>query len=75
MTVMPRKQYTDEFNAQIIKLAEHGRSVSELAREFDLNTSMIYTWRRKASQHPQLVASLIEKWEAWADMTGVPYKK
>ena len=54
MTVNPRRQYTDEFKAQIIELADHGKPVSELAREFDLNTSLIHTWRRKASQHPQL---------------------
>ena len=39
MTVQPRRQYTDEFKAQIVELANHGRPVSELAREFDLNTS------------------------------------
>lgn len=54
MTVKPRKQYTDEFKAQIVELAEHGRPVSELAREFDLNSSLIHTWRRKASQPPQV---------------------
>ena len=54
MTVKPRKQYTDEFKAQIIELADLGRPVSELAREFDLNTSLIHTWRRKASQQPQI---------------------
>ena len=54
MTVQPRRQYTDEFKAQIVELANHGRPVSELAREFDLNTSLIHTWRRKASQQPQI---------------------
>lgn len=54
MTVKPRKQYTDEFKAQIIELADLGRPVSELAREFDLNSSLIHTWRRKASQQPQI---------------------
>ena len=54
MIVKPRKQYTEEFKAQIVELANHGKSVTELAREFDLNTSLIHTWRRKASQQPQL---------------------
>jgi transposase len=54
MTVKPRRQYTAEFKAQIVELADHGRPVSELAREFDLNTSLIHTWRRKASQQPQV---------------------
>jgi transposase len=52
--VKPRRQYTEEFKAQIVELANHGKPVSELAREFDLNTSLIHTWRRKASQHPQV---------------------
>lgn len=54
MTVNTRKQYTPEFKAQIIELADHGRPVSALAREFELNTSLIHAWRRKASQQPQL---------------------
>ena len=54
MTVKPRRQYTDEFKAQIVELALHGRPVTELAREFDLNTSLIHTWKRNASQKPQI---------------------
>lgn len=54
MTVKPRKQYTDEFKAQIVELAALGRPVSELSREFEVNSSLIQTWRRKASQQPQL---------------------
>lgn len=54
MTVKPRRQFADEFKAQIVELADHGRPVSELAKEFDLNTSLIHTWRRKASKQPQL---------------------
>ena len=53
MEAMPRRQFTDEFKAQVVELAEHGRPVSELAKEFDLSASLIHTWRRKASQQPQ----------------------
>ena len=53
MTV-PRKQYTAEFKAQIIELADLGRPVSELAQEFGVSAGLIHTWRRKASQHPQV---------------------
>ena len=53
MTVKPRRHYTDEFKAQIIELADHGRPVTQLAREFELNTSLIQTLRSKASQQPQ----------------------
>lgn len=54
MTVKPRRQFTDEFKAQLVELANGGRPVSELAEEFDLNASLIHTWRRKASKQPQL---------------------
>lgn len=54
MTVKPRRQYTAQFKAQIVELANQGRPVSELAREFELNPSSIHTWRRKAAQSPQV---------------------
>ena len=54
MTVKPRRQYTDEFKAQIVELANHGKPVPALAKEFDLDASCIYSWRRKASQQPQI---------------------
>lgn len=54
MTVQPRKRYTAEFKAQILELADHGRPVSELSQEFELNANLIHTWRRKASQQSQL---------------------
>lgn len=51
---VPRKQYTAEFKAQIIELADLGKPVSELAQEFGVSAGLIHTWRRKASQRPQL---------------------
>ena len=54
MIVQSRKQYTDEFKAQILELADHGRPVSELSQEFGVSAGLIHTWRRKASQQPQL---------------------
>lgn len=56
MTVTSRKQYTAEFKAQILELADLGRPVSELAQEFGVSSGLIHTWRRKAkaSTHPQL---------------------
>jgi transposase len=52
MTV-PRKTYTDEFKAQLVELADHGRPVSELADEFEVSAGLIHTWRRKAKASPQ----------------------
>ena len=54
MTVKPRRRFTDEFKAQIVELANHGRPVPELVKEFDVDASCIYAWRRKASQQPQV---------------------
>ena len=54
MIVQSRKQYTDEFKAQILELADHGRPVSELSQEFEVSAGLIHTWRRKASKQPQL---------------------
>ena len=54
MNVQSRKQYTAEFKEQIIKLAERGKAVSELAEEFGISAGLIHTWRRKATRAPQL---------------------
>ena len=54
MTVQSRKHYSPDFKAQIRELADHGRPVSELAEEFGVSAGLIHTWRRKASQQPQL---------------------
>ena len=43
-----RKRYTNEFKAQVVELANAGRSVKELAEEFELNPGQIHTWRRNA---------------------------
>ena len=53
MIVQQRKQYTAEFKAQIIELADHGRPVSELSQEFGVSAGLIHTWRRKAKAPPQ----------------------
>ena len=44
-----RKRYTPEFKAQVVELANAGRSVTELAKDFDLNAGLIHTWKRNAS--------------------------
>jgi transposase len=54
MIVQSRKQYTAEFKAQILELADHGRPVSELSQEFEVSAGLIHTWRRKASKQPQI---------------------
>jgi transposase len=46
--VMPRKQYPVEFREQIVELAQNGRSVASLAREFGPTESTIATWVKQA---------------------------
>ena len=49
---MPRSRppYPPEFRAQIIALARTGRSVPELAREFEPSEQTIYAWLKQADR-------------------------
>lgn len=49
---MPRSRppYPPEFRAQIIALARAGRSVPELAREFEPSEQTIYAWLKQAGR-------------------------
>src|SRR5690625_1845602 len=38
--------YSEEFKLTIVKLAESGRPVAELSREYDVGKSTINYWRR-----------------------------
>ena len=50
---MPRTRpaYPPEFRAQIVALARAGRSVEDLAREFEPSGHTIRTWVRAADRH------------------------
>ena len=57
-----RKRYTDEFKAQIVELANAGRSVSELSHEFEVHAGLIRTWRHNAKaspKHPQVRSGVL----------------
>ena len=49
---MPRTRnpYSPEFRAQIVELARSGRSVAELAREFEPSDQTIYNWIKQAER-------------------------
>lgn len=49
---MPRNRppYPTEFKAQIIALARAGRSVPDLAREFEPTEQTIYAWLKQADR-------------------------
>lgn len=54
MKVKARKRYTSEFKAQVLELLQLGKSVPEVAQDFDLSSDLVYRWRRTQSQLPQL---------------------
>lgn len=38
------KRYTDEFKQQIVKLANNGKSVKEIAKEYNIARSTVNKW-------------------------------
>ncbi len=44
MSTIKRKQYTAEFKEQVLELIAAGKPVPEIARDFEMSTSMIYRW-------------------------------
>lgn len=43
-TISTRKHYTTEFKEQILELIAAGKPIPEVAREFEISTSMLYRW-------------------------------
>ena len=39
-----RRRFTAEYKAEIVRLVQEGRSVSEVAREHDLSRQVVYEW-------------------------------
>lgn len=42
MTKRTRRKFTDEFETQIVKLYQLGRSAGDLAHDYDLNEQFVY---------------------------------
>jgi transposase len=48
MAKRTRKRYTDEFKAEAVKLVvEEGYSISQAARNLDINTNMLTRWKNE----------------------------
>jgi len=48
MAKRTRKRYTDEFKAEAVKLVvEEGYSISQAARNLDINTNMLTRWKHE----------------------------
>ena len=47
----PRRQFTDEFRADVVRLCQAGgESISEVAKRLDLTESAVRGWVKKAEQ-------------------------
>ncbi|MET8162602.1 transposase, partial [Sphaerisporangium sp. NPDC005289] len=44
---MGRRGYPPEFRRKVLDLIAAGRKVTDLARDLDISTQTIYTWRRQ----------------------------
>ena len=44
---MGRRGYPPEFRRKVLDLLDAGRTATELARDLDISTQTIYTWRRQ----------------------------
>lgn len=49
-----KKKYTPEFKAQVVALLEAGKSPAEVAQDMEISKDLIYAWRKKAAQLPQV---------------------
>ena len=48
MTKKSRRKYTDEFKAEAVRLVlEEGYSISQAARNLDINANMLAKWKRE----------------------------
>lgn len=43
-----RRNFTDEYKAEVVSLVESGKSVAEVCRDLDLSTSAVDRWVRAA---------------------------
>jgi len=44
-----RRRYDADFKSNILKMHEHGRSISSLAESFGINENLIYRWKSLTS--------------------------
>lgn len=54
----PRRTWSDEEKRQLVALTyEAGTSVSIVARRYDLNANLLFTWRREALRAEQMAGA------------------
>jgi transposase len=47
MAIKNQSDYTDEFREQIVKLAKSGKPAPDIAKEYDISKTSVYSWIRK----------------------------
>ena len=55
MTKRTRKRYTEEFKAEAVRLiVEEGYSISQAARNLDVNANMLGRWKRELTEDAEI---------------------
>ncbi len=49
-----RRSFSKEFKERVLNELATGRPVAEICKEFELNTNVLYRWRREQQQNPGL---------------------
>ncbi len=55
MTKKTRKKYSEEFKAEAVRLiTEEGYSISQAARNLDINANMLGRWKRQLTEDAEI---------------------
>ena len=57
MSRRPRREFTEEFKLQMVKLYNSGKSASEIVKEYDLTRSAFANWVQKYNKTGSFKAS------------------
>ena len=57
MSRRPRREFTEEFKLQMVKLYNSGKSASEIVKEYDLTRSSFANWVQKYNKTGSFKAS------------------
>ena len=63
-----RRRFSKEFKAQATEMVENGREVTEVARDLEIDTGLLYRWCRQARAETAKGGSAV--WSAGGDPDG-----
>ena len=58
---LPRRKFTKEFKLAAIRRLEQGTSIADLAREFEIDPTVLQNWQRKFHEEPGSTVAFNEK--------------